>query len=35
VTARTPYLDAYRVSGSRIDVLAVIHAARRWPVTFG
>jgi toxin ParE1/3/4 len=35
VIARTPYIVAYRVSASQIDVLAVIHAARRWPVTFG
>lgn len=34
VITRTPYIVAYRVAASRIDVLAVIHAARRWPVRF-
>jgi toxin ParE1/3/4 len=30
----TPYIVAYRVKGRQIDVLAVLHGARRWPVTF-
>jgi toxin ParE1/3/4 len=34
VITRTPYVVAYRVSVVRIDVLAVIHAARRWPTSF-
>jgi plasmid stabilization system protein ParE len=34
VVAGTPYVVAYRVAASQIDVLAVIHAARRWPQTF-
>jgi toxin ParE1/3/4 len=31
----TPYVVAYRVATARIDVLAVLHAARRWPLSFG
>jgi toxin ParE1/3/4 len=34
VVAGTPYIVAYRVMASRVDVLAIIHAARRWPQTF-
>jgi toxin ParE1/3/4 len=34
VITRSPYVVAYRAAASRIDVLAVIHAARRWPVRF-
>jgi toxin ParE1/3/4 len=34
IIAGTPYIVAYRVATSQIDVLAVIHAARRWPSTF-
>ncbi len=34
IVAGTPYVVAYRVATSQIDVLAVIHAARRWPSTF-
>ena len=34
VVAGTPYVVAYRVVGARVDVLAVLHSARRWPVTF-
>jgi addiction module RelE/StbE family toxin len=34
IVAGTPYIVAYRVTASQIDVLAVIHAARRWPSAF-
>jgi toxin ParE1/3/4 len=34
IVAGTPYIVAYRVAGTQIDILAVIHASRRWPVTF-
>jgi toxin ParE1/3/4 len=27
----TPYLIAYRVVGEQLEVLRVLHAARRWP----
>ena len=31
VIAGTPYVVAYRVRRSRIDILAVFHGARKWP----
>jgi addiction module RelE/StbE family toxin len=31
IVASTPYIVAYSVAASQVDVLAVIHAARRWP----
>jgi toxin ParE1/3/4 len=34
VVAGTPDIVAYRVAPSQVDVLAVIHASRRWPETF-
>jgi toxin ParE1/3/4 len=34
IVAGTPYIVAYRVVASRVDILAIIHAARRWPQTF-
>jgi toxin ParE1/3/4 len=34
VVAGTPYIVAYRVTANRVDVLAIMHAARRWPQTF-
>jgi len=34
IIAGTPYIVAYRVAEARIDILAVLHTARRWPVTF-
>ena len=30
VIARTAYIAAYRLSGTRIDILAVRHGARTW-----
>jgi toxin ParE1/3/4 len=34
VVTGTPYIIGYVVSGERIDILAVIHAARAWPDGF-
>jgi toxin ParE1/3/4 len=31
VVARTPFIVAYRLRGRAVEVLGVIHAARRWP----
>lgn len=31
VIARTPYIAAYKIDGSTIRVLRVIHGARCWP----
>ena len=31
IVARTPFIVAYRVMKGRVEILAVIHAARRWP----
>lgn len=31
VVPNLPFIVAYRVSGSHVDVLAILHAARRWP----
>ena len=30
----TPYVVAYRLQSTAIEVLAIIHAARRWPDSF-
>jgi len=34
VIAGTPFLVAYRLRRTQIDVLAVFHSARRWPGEF-
>lgn len=34
VVPRTPYIVPYRVRDSRVQVLRVYHAARRWPESF-
>lgn len=34
VITGTPFIVPYRVAGERIEILAVIHAARRWPDSF-
>jgi addiction module RelE/StbE family toxin len=34
VVTGTPYIVAYRIKGERIDILAVLHAARKWPEGF-
>lgn len=31
VVVGTPFVVPYRVKGGRIEILAVIHSARRWP----
>ena len=31
IVAGTPFVIAYRVQAGRAEILAVIHAARRWP----
>ncbi|MBB5518831.1 type II toxin-antitoxin system RelE/ParE family toxin [Amphiplicatus metriothermophilus] len=35
VVAGAPFVAAYRITGETVDILAVIHAARRWPDRFG
>ena len=34
VVPGTPFVVPYRVKDNRLEVLAVIHGARRWPDTF-
>jgi plasmid stabilization system protein ParE len=34
VVAATPFIIAYRLTAATVDILAVIHAARRWPSGF-
>jgi toxin ParE1/3/4 len=34
VVSGTPYIVAYRMGLARVEILAVIHGARRWPRTF-
>ena len=34
VVTRTPFIVPYRVIGDRLEIIAVIHAARRWPDSF-
>lgn len=34
VVPSTPFIIAYRVTSDSIDVLAVLHGARRWPRRF-
>ena len=34
VVAATPYVIAYRIHRDEIQILAVLHSARRWPTTF-
>jgi toxin ParE1/3/4 len=34
VIAGTPYVIPYRLREGRIEVLRVIHSARKWPTTF-
>lgn len=31
VISGTPYFVPYRVTGNRIEIVAVIHGARKWP----
>ncbi len=32
VVARTPFVVSYRIAGREIQVLAVLHGARAWPL---
>lgn len=34
IVAGTPFIVAYRIAERTIDVLAIVHAARRWPSSF-
>jgi len=34
VITKTPYIVAYRVRGGHVEILAVLHMARRWPEAF-
>ena len=31
VVSETPYIVAYRITSKSVDILAVIHGARKWP----
>ncbi len=31
VVARTPFIVPYRVRGEQVEILGVIHGAKRWP----
>lgn len=34
IITRTPFILPYRIQGNQIEILAVVHAARRWPDAF-
>lgn len=34
VIVRTPYTAAYRAKGKKIQILRILHGARRWPERF-
>jgi toxin ParE1/3/4 len=34
IVASTPFIVVYRVGKDRIEIVAVFHAARRWPTSF-
>jgi plasmid stabilization system protein ParE len=34
VVYRTPYIVAYSIAEDHIDILAVMHGARKWPDRF-
>ena len=34
VVPNSPYIVPYRVRGSRVEVLLVLHGARKWPKNF-
>jgi toxin ParE1/3/4 len=34
VIQSTPYIVAYRLKGSTVEILALLHGARRWPTRF-
>lgn len=31
VVSRTPFIVAYRIEGSRIEIIRLLHGAQRWP----
>jgi toxin ParE1/3/4 len=33
VVPKTPFLIPYRIAGDSVDLLAVLHGARKWPET--
>jgi toxin ParE1/3/4 len=35
VVTGTPFVVPYRVTGDKIEILAVFHGARQWPESFG
>ena len=35
VMTRTPFTVPYRIIEERIEILAVIHSAKRWPAEYG
>ena len=34
IISGTPFIVAYRIASNRVEILAVIHGARRWPTSF-
>ena len=34
VIAHTPFIAVYRIGGRYLDILAIMHSARRWPDAF-
>ena len=34
IVSGTPFIVPYRIKNNRIEVLAIIHGARRWPDSF-
>jgi len=34
IISGTPFIVAYRIARDRVEILAVIHGARRWPTNF-
>ncbi len=34
VVSSTPFIVVYRAAEERVEILAVFHAARRWPTSF-
>jgi toxin ParE1/3/4 len=34
VVPATPYIVAYRIVGATVEILAILHGARRWPDSF-
>jgi addiction module RelE/StbE family toxin len=34
IIAQLPFIVAYRVQGNELQILTIMHAARRWPTNF-